>query len=212
MTVSESEKRILDLLRPGYIDQGFTFIEYPSPAELPAFMRGYQPDALALGSEKSIAIEVKTGRSQEAVTERLRSIRDRFSGQPEWEFRVVYADEYPLQPVFASTKDQINSQIAEAELLLSQDHASASLVLGWAAIEAIARTIEPDFPSRGVATMTRALELLEHLGRLHYEDAERLRRILPLRAKIVHGDFQTRVTREDVEPVLRAARTALQAA
>jgi hypothetical protein len=96
--------------------------------------------------------------------------------------------------------------------LLAQNHPRAALVIGWATIEAIARTLSPDFPSTGSRTMRQAVGLLEHLGRLPYPEAQTLRDLLPLRAKVVHGDLDTTITTAEVEPVLRAARTALKAA
>jgi len=59
MTATPTEVRVLELLRNRYESEGFSFIEHPAPANLPAFMHGYRPDALALGEGKSIVIEVK---------------------------------------------------------------------------------------------------------------------------------------------------------
>jgi hypothetical protein len=208
MTDSQTEDRVLALLRNRYEGEGFSFIEHPDRADLPAFMQGYQPDALALGKDKSIAIEVKLHRHP--VTEKnLRAVSERFKGQPRWEFRVVYGDEVEDEPIGAPTPEQILSQIAEAETLLAQNHNRAAFVLGCAAIEAIARTLDPDFPSAGARTMRQAVELLEHLGRLRFEQAQELRRLSSLRIKVVHGDLQTPIGAADVKPVLEAARAAL---
>jgi uncharacterized protein YutE (UPF0331/DUF86 family) len=211
MTAVETERRVLDMLRPRFEAAGFTFIERPSPTELPSFMQGYKPDALALGKDKSIAIEVKVRRGAEGEKS-LRMISERFKGRTNWEFRIVYADEIEYESIETPTREQIVAQVKEAETLLLQEHPTAALVLGWAAIEAIARTLIPDFPSRGPHTLRQAIELLEHLGRLEYDEANELRRLLPLRAKVVHGDFRTIVSTDEVEPVLKAARAALEAA
>lgn len=208
MTANQTEGRVLALLRDGYEADGFSFIEHPDGTDLPPFMRGYRPDALALGKDKSIAIEVKLRRDA-AAEKNLRAISERFKGQSLWEFRVVYGDEVEDEPIWAPTPEQIQAHIVEAEALLAQNHPRAALVLGWAAIEAIARTLSPDFPSRGSRTMRQAVELLEHLGRLRFRQAQELRRLSPLRAKVVHGDFRTTITTADVEPVLKAARAAL---
>lgn len=211
MTVKQTESRVLALLRNRYETDGFTFIEHPEFASLPQFMQGYRPDALALGKDKSIAIEVKLRRDL-ANEKNLKVISERFKGQPGWEFRVVYGDETEDEAIAPPTLDQIQAHIAEAEDLLVHNHARAALVIGWATIEAIARTLSPDFPSTGSRTMRQAVELLEHLGRLPYPEAQTLRDLLPLRAKVVHGDLDTTITTAQVEPVLRAARTALKAA
>jgi hypothetical protein len=211
MTPNQTESRVLALLRSRYEGDGFSFIEHPDRADLPAFMQGYQPDALALGKDRSIAIEVKLRRDPDSE-KNLKAISERFSGQPLWEFRVVYGDEAEDHAIAASTPEQIQVQLDEAEALLAQNHPRAALVLSWAAVEAIARTLSPDFPASGSRTMRQAVELLEHLGRLRFREAQELRRLIPLRVKVVHGDFQTAITAAEVEPVLRAARAALAAA
>jgi hypothetical protein len=211
MTVKQTESRVLALLRNRYEADGFTFIEHPENSNLPQFMRGYRPDALALGKDKSIAIEVKLRRDL-GGDKNLKAISERFKGQSGWEFQVVYGDETEDEPIRPPTLDQIQAHIAEAEELLARNYPRAALVIGWATIEAIARTLNPDFPSTGSRTMRQAVELLEHLGRLTYPEAQALRNLLPLRAKVVHGDFDTTITTAEVEPVLKAARTALKAA
>jgi REase_AHJR-like len=208
--LTRGEARLLELLRGSYEDDGFTFVEHPGDANLPPFMKGYRPDALALRDDKSIAIELKV-RREPAKEKYLRAISERFKDQPKWEFRVIYGGQLEEEPISAPTVEQIQAHIAEAETLLAQNHPRAALVLGWAAIEGIARTLSPDFPSRGSRTMRQAVELLEHLGRLRFQDAQELRKLLPLRSRVVHGDFGARITSVEVEPVLKAAREALAA-
>jgi hypothetical protein len=209
MNTTPTEARVLELLRSRYESEGFSFIEHPAPADLPPFMHGYRPDALALGEGKSIVIEVKL-RKDPTAEKHLQGLSERFKGQSRWEFRVVYGDEVEDDTIAVPTSEQIRAHIAEAEILLAQNHVRAALVLGWAAIEAIARTLSPDFPSTGSRTMRQAVELLEHLGRLRFGEAQELRKLLPLRAKVVHGDFLTPITRMEVEPVLKAAHAALE--
>jgi uncharacterized protein YutE (UPF0331/DUF86 family) len=210
MTVIETERRVLGLLRSRFEAEGYSFVEFPGGDVLPAFMQGYRPDAVAVREDKSIAIEVKLRRDPNAE-KNLRSISERFKGHPSWEFRIVYGDEVEDEPMQAPTRAQIEQHILEAEVLLREGHHRAALVLGWAAIEAIARTLSNDFPTSGARTMRQAVELLEHMGRLRFEEAQQLRRLLPLRSKVVHGDFSMAISGDDVEPLLKAARAALEA-
>lgn len=207
MTAATTEARVLRLVRRRYEKDGLTFIEHPATKDLPAFMQGYRPDALALGDKKSIAIEVKVRRNP-TVEERLRALSERFKGQPDWELHVVYGDELDIEQISTSTIEQIAAYIAEAEKLAEENHDSASFLIGWAAIEALARALNQDFPKTG--STRQAVDMLEHLGRLSFEDAQKLRTLLPLRNMIAHGGFGAPVTAAEVEPVLRAARMALQ--
>jgi REase_AHJR-like len=207
MTATTTEARVLGLLRRRYENEGFTFIEHPAAVDLPAFMEGYRPDALALGDNKSIAIEVSLRR--DATTgKKLRTLSERFKGRPHWEFHIVYGDELEIEPVPASTTEQIAEYISEAENLLAGNHARAAFVIGWATIEALARATNQDFATAG--SVRQAVNSLEHLGRVRFQDAQKLRSLLALRDKVVHGDFSTPVTAAEVEPVLKAARAALQ--
>jgi hypothetical protein len=207
---NQTEDRVLALLRNRYEADGFLFIEHPEKAALPGFMEGYRPDALALGKGRSIAIEVKLHRDQKS-DKSLEAISERFKGQPLWELHVVYGDQIEDQPIEVPTPEQIRTNIEEAETLLAEGHPRAALVLGWATLEAIARTLRPDLPSSGPRTTRAAVELLEHLGRLRFQQAQELRKLSPLRDKVVHGDLQTRVTATEAAPVVRAARAALEA-
>ena len=84
MTVIVSERRLLELLRPRYEAQGYMFIEYPSGEALPAVLKGFNPDAIAIGPQKNIAIEIKLrpGRPSE---ERLEALSERLLDVESWE-------------------------------------------------------------------------------------------------------------------------------
>jgi hypothetical protein len=209
MKVMLTKRRILALLRYRYEAEGFTFIEYPDRRNLPTFMEGYQPDAVALGDDKSIAIEVDV-HGDPAKQSNSGEIARRFRRQKGWELRVVYGAHVHDERFEVPTAEQIRKNIEEAEALLAQGHPRAALVLGWATIEAIARTLNPDLPTFGPRTTAAALELLEHLGRLGFEEADELRKLSPLREKVVHGDFQTAITAAEAKPVVSAARAALE--
>jgi hypothetical protein len=210
MTAIETERRVLSLLRSRLEADGYSFVEFPESNMLPEFMQGYRPDAIALRDDKSIAIEVKLGRDPNAE-KNLRSISERFEGHPSWEFRIVYGDDVREEPLQKPTLAQIEQQISEAEELQRSGHHRAALVLGWAAIEATARTLSDGFPSSGARTMRQAVELLEHMGHLRFEDAQELRTLLPLRSRVVHGDLSLVISHDEVAPVLSAARAALEA-
>jgi hypothetical protein len=209
MAISMTEARVLRLIRRRYEREGYTFIEHPSIADLPSFMEGYRPDALALGDSKTIAIEVNVHRDP-SHEDKLLNVAERFKGQSDWEFHVVFGEGLEAERIPRSTIEQISANIAEAEALLAGSHARAAFIIGWAAVEALARTLIDGFPATG--SVREAVDSLEHHGRLRFQEAQQLRSLLPLRNKIVHGDFASPIVAAEVETVLNAVRSAFQAA
>jgi uncharacterized protein YutE (UPF0331/DUF86 family) len=218
VTVIDSEQRVLELLRPQYEALGYLFIERPSGEALPAALEGFRPDAIAIGPQKKIAIEIKLRRDRSSPGQ-LQALSERLRKHPDWELRVIYGDfdggddlDLQNEPSTAVPRIEMEKQIDEAEALSRAGHHRAALILVWAALEAIARTATlGETVGRGVRAPRQVLEILERMGRLTFEDADQLRNALTLRNAAVHGDYQTDVTSADVALAIRAARTALEA-
>lgn len=219
MTVIDSERRVLERLRSHYEAQGYSFIEYPSGEALPVVLEGFRPDAIAIGPQKNIAIEIKHRRDRSSG-DQLRALSERLRKHPDWELRVIYGDfdggdEFDFDnepPLPATSRLEIAKQVDEAEALSQAGYHRAALILVWAALEAIARTTVPGEPgSTGSRTPRQVLEILERMGRLTFEEASRLRDALLLRNAVVHGDYQREVSGTDVGLIAQAARIALEA-
>jgi uncharacterized protein YutE (UPF0331/DUF86 family) len=201
------ERRLLSLIRSQYEANGYLFYEYPQRDLLPPFLQGHRPDAIALGSPKNVAIEVKLHRrTSDRALEKLSGL---FKDQPDWELRVLYGDDFEIQPAsIPSSQVEIERQIDEAESLLKSGHERAALVLAWAALEAASRSIPSDESQVHSRSPSQVLEILERMGRLEFQRTKVLRGLLALRNAAVHGDYNTAITKADVESVLSAARTA----
>lgn len=205
MTTMNAERQLLNLIRPQYEAKGYSFYEYPQGDLLPEFLRGYQLDAIALGSPKNVAIEVK--RRKGAADKTLEKLSRLFQDHPDWELRVVFGNNFEDDPATEpSSRAEIEKQIDEAESLLKMGHERAALVLAWAALEAASRSVdESQIRSR---SPSQVLEILEQMGRLEFQRAKTLRGLLTLRNAAVHGDYGATITEADVETVLSAARSA----
>ena len=95
MTVIEDTRQIIEQLTPQLEADGYTVYLEPPRQLLPAFMRGYIPDAIALRAKgfeqfkKNLAIEVKVeGLSTKT---RIEELERRFADAGDWELRVYYA-------------------------------------------------------------------------------------------------------------------------
>ena len=212
MTVIEREHRVLELLRAQYEEKGYAVYLNPGRELIPSFMEGYMPDAIALGDPKNVAIEVKLQRKTES-DKHLFAVAERFRNQPKWEFRIVYANEEALEDFAsgASTLPAIRSQLDEAESLSNAGHQRAALILAWAALEAVAVSLRgSETTGQSAMNPRQMLELLEHLGRISFEQGKTVRNLIKARNAVVHGNYSQDVEKTDVNAVIAAARNALE--
>jgi len=75
MSPEPSEAMLLESVLPDLEAEGFEVFAHPSPPILPAFMRDHSPDAIALRSDKKLAIEVlREGAPSNRRLDRLREL------------------------------------------------------------------------------------------------------------------------------------------
>ena len=141
----------------------------------------------------------------------LEEISRRVRGQKGWEFKAILlstpAEEAPA--IAPPTWAQIQAAFAEIEALTTTGHASAALVIAWAALEALARLATTDDETRTAKSFTAmgAIQTLAEEGYLEHESAERLRKMVAVRNAVVHGDFSVDVAPEQVDGMRRDLRT-----
>lgn len=106
-------ERVADDLRA----KGYEVFVEPSASEVPDFVREYQPDILARGSNESLIVEVKQPLS-ESERERIRTIARRVEGHPGWRFMLVApersardSEPFAVRPV---DKQQVRNWLNEA--------------------------------------------------------------------------------------------------
>lgn len=215
MTEVERARRVLNMIRAKYEGDGYAFFERPARNLLPPFMKGYVPDAIALGPKKNIAIEMVLRGRDEADENGLPSISQRFDGQQDWQLVAIYAAEQELDeftPELA-TDDVIARQIDEAVSLSVAGHERAAFLLAWATLEAIAVSARSALgESRSTRRPRQVLDTLESLGKLSFEQTTKLRELVNVRNAVVHGDYGRQVQKSDVDEVISASRAALVAA
>ncbi|MEA2738141.1 MAG: hypothetical protein QOH05_1448 [Acetobacteraceae bacterium] len=115
--------------------RGMKFYINPSRELVPSFLGDIQPDAIAIGPEGGIIIEVKL-RGSPASEKQLAAIARKVSGQKGWEFRAIVlnppTDGTPS--IAKPTPEQLQVTFEEIEALTKGGHPAAALVTGWAAL------------------------------------------------------------------------------
>lgn len=194
----------LESFRRAYESKGFTYIVHPSEAQLPAFMRPYRPDAIAVKNDEGIAIEVKRRPNRSSESE-LAKIRERFDGQADWKLHVAYmgSDAVSSLTIPSSDFSLVQDKADDVRWLVGHHKVGPAFVLAWSLLEAAARTAVKGEPSRpwtpGTIVQTLASE-----GYLDKGLEERLRPLIEVRNRIVHGELTLEPTRDDIETVLLA--------
>jgi len=189
------ESDILENLRQILEARGLKFYINPPRDIIPKFLGDFRPDAIALGPEGGVVVEVKRRRGSGAE-QQLAEIARRVADQKGWEFRIIYlnpsTDEVP--PIAKPSFEQIQATFTEIDALTKGGHYAAALLTAWAPNESRMR--------RG-ATPIQAVQTLAEEGYIESEPAERLREMARLRNAVVHGDFSVAVSAEQVEYLLK---------
>jgi uncharacterized protein YutE (UPF0331/DUF86 family) len=204
-----AERAFLADLGKQYVAQGYTFVVEPGPENLPSFLGRYRPDAVALKSGDNVAIEIK--QSPHPATERsLKEISRLFDGHDDWHLVVSYMGTDPLKrmTIPAASPEDIRQQIGELQMLASQGQLRAAFVMAWSLLEASLHRIESDEGKRP-RTPGTVVQTLAMLGYIEPELEQRVRPLINLRNRIVHGDVGAEPSSEDIQTVLLAVEQAL---
>jgi uncharacterized protein YutE (UPF0331/DUF86 family) len=198
------ETDFLQTLVPGYEAEGFSVFLHPARRMLPPFMRGYQPDAIAVKDDKKIAIEIKRDATRHVA--RMGQLQQIFSKHPEWELRVYYIPGRPEEEedIKAPGLPEIDAALAEVDQLKRDGHLRAALIMAWAALEAAARALLPQDLARPQPA-NKLIEVLASEGVVTPTEADALRQAISLRNAATHGHFAVPITEQEIERVVAAA-------
>jgi uncharacterized protein YutE (UPF0331/DUF86 family) len=198
-SLNAQESEILRLLQGNYESEGYTFIPHPTSDLVPAFLKQYRPDALALSKKESVVIEVRA-RQSSLGDKQLAQIAAIVEKQPGWKFRVVYAGSIVSGDIFEKpSKEGLESEFSEIDELIEKDHLRAAMVLAWAGLEAATRTLPlPEASASRAVNPRQLVDCLTFAGFIDQERSRRLRQLVNVRNAVVHGQLDTKVNREDV--------------
>jgi hypothetical protein len=200
------ESNILRNLQQVSEARGLKFYVNPPREVLPAFLGDFQPDAIAIGPDGGIVVEVKR-RGSPASEHQLAAIAKRVSDQKGWEFRAIYLNPPAnvMQPIANPTPEQIQARLGEIEALTITKHPAAALVIAWAVLESLARLATANSQARipkGFSPI-QTIQTLAEEGYIESDAADRLREMAKLRNAVVHGDFSVDVPAEQVDGLLK---------
>ena len=105
--------------------------------------------------------------------------------------------------------ETIQRRVEEARELAEGGHHESSLLIVWAAFEALARVVVPDQFKRP-QTPARLVQILSREGYLTPSEADLLRRLADKRNSFIHGELQIRASRSDIKRFAAVLESLLQ--
>ncbi len=198
------ERDFLQTLVPSYEAEGFSVFLHPPREMLPPFMRGYQPDAIAIRDDKKVAIEIKREANRHAAPG-MAELQQLFARDSNWELRVYYIPGRPEEEdVQAPGLPELDAALAEIDQLKRAGHLRAALMMAWATLEAAGRALLPQNLVRP-QNANKLIEVLASEGVVTPTEADSLRRAIRLRNAATHGQFAIPITEKEVDQVVAAA-------
>lgn len=77
------ERVALDEVESRRRKRGYTLVREPTPDQLPEFLRGSRPDAIAVGAQPSLVIEILPGRGRTSQA-KVRQLSHLVEGRDDW--------------------------------------------------------------------------------------------------------------------------------
>jgi uncharacterized protein YutE (UPF0331/DUF86 family) len=180
-----TEQSILDQYEPSWVAQGYQVIRQPQRANLPEFLSRYVPDAVLLGRNPNVVVEV-IRKGNPHAERKIRDLKALFNDHDDWRLEVLYAGEV-AQTLPTMSIDALKEGLASVRRL-TKDEPKSALLIAWATLEALARGLEPEKTMRPQSP-GRIVELLAGAGYIAPSEAEIIRQAVQLRNRLVHGDL-----------------------
>jgi hypothetical protein len=193
METNQTEHIKIRQVAKDYEKRGYKVIIEPRGADIPSFIKNYQPDLIAKSEKENVVIEIKT-RSDFLTIEKLRDIADIINKKGGWRFELIITnpkqqkeiEEHRINQDFSIT--EIENNLNEINSLIKQNLLSAAFILCWANLESLSRQLlfedKKDLTNKAPLVLVKTLFSFGYLSRRDYETLEGL---LQTRNQIVHG-------------------------
>ena len=185
MSEISTTRQVLDALIPELQSEGYSVFIEPSRDLLPPEMKGYTPDAIALGNDRKLAIEIAL--DEKSSIAKKGNLTKQFKKIPGWEILFYYARPSTSEgDVPGVSTTLIDRSTVLVKKLVGDKEYQAALLMAWATLEATGRLVSPEKFKRP-QTPGRLIEVLAAEGSLTPDEADLLRGLSKQRNQLVHG-------------------------
>lgn len=189
-----TEFEILEATARALEEQGYDVIREPSPSLLPETLRTMRPDAIAIGRDPKLVVEVAQETARDA--DRVAKLQQALRLAPEWKLHLVVGFTTAPPEVAMIDLTDISKTLDRASKLAAQE-SQAALLMAWAALEALARTRMPNDFARPQSP-GRIVERMAAEGIVTPSEAAFMRDMAARRNAYIHGGLGEAVNELDV--------------
>jgi REase_AHJR-like len=206
-----AEFEALDAVKQQYVRKGYRFIVEPDRADIPKFLEGISPDALAISNGDKVIFEVKSSRQSAEKSRQVAFLAREVPKHSGWRFELVLAGSEGEMTDKQSepTLSTIDQEISRSQGLLQAGDPKLALITGWALLEAVSRRLvlnaDDTHPRR--YKPSSVVEALVSQGMISDADGEKLSSLAKTRNRLVHGFVQVQLASEDVTFLLDKLKT-----
>lgn len=196
------ERKIKEIARD-YKNKGYEVITEPtSSLVIPSFVKGFQPDIIALSENDNVVIEVKSSESKTDFKS-LEELAEIVNSKENWRFELVFTN--PRNKISIDNQltlidlNKIEQRIQVCKDLLIDNNIEPSFLLAWSTLEAGIRFKLNSLELKDVAKKP-PLHLMKSLytfGVIGHSLLRKLETLNQLRNQLIHG-FNANLTRDNV--------------
>lgn len=208
METKNTEQNKIRQVAKDYEKNGYSVVVEPRGNKIPSFIKGYQPDIIAMSDNDNVVIEVKT-RADLSTIERLKDIAETVNSRKNWRFELVVTT--TKQEIRTETSrlnvdldfSEIKSNLEQVKQLAKQNLLTVAFVLCWATLESISRQLLlEDNKNLANKTPLTLIKTLFSFGYLTRTDLESLEKLFQIRNLVVHGYKTTNLDNKTLERLL----------
>lgn len=197
----EAESTALNRLEPLLAAKGYRMIRSPGDRDLPPFLVGRRPDAIAVGRKPCLLIEV-FGKDSPAALERTRDLRSLLKGQEDWDLKVYYFSS--MEPAVEPVSEAAAADATAAARSVAETEPRAALLFAWSILEAAAR-VRMDAANHRPLNPHVLVNLLVGEGYVDQDTGAELFRLAKVRSQVAHGQIDIVPHAEDARLLLAVA-------
>lgn len=209
-----AERRRLTSVAQELRKAGYSVMVHPDEDSLPEFLRGLQPDLVAIGNGEKVVVEVKSRRSLRDPASKLKELAEAVSRQPDWRLDLVVTNprSHSLGLPMGDEPDpaEIQSRIGVAREMLDDGQGELAALIAWSAAEAVLRKVAQSHDV--MLDRLQPESILKHLyvvGLLGDDEFDVLQQALSERNYIAHGYRANESPNAWVPPLIDATRELL---